>query len=40
LEYKNEIKRNISKNYVFTFLKEFNPTHGIWMIYLASPWEA
>ena len=34
--YKNELKKNISKNYVFTFLKEFNLTHGIWMIYLAS----
>jgi MFS family permease len=36
MEYKNELKKNISKNYVFTFLKEFNLTHGIWMIYLAS----
>lgn len=36
MEYKNELRKNISKNYVFTFLKEFNLTHGIWMIYLAS----
>jgi MFS family permease len=36
MEYKNELNKNISKNYVFTFLKEFNLTHGIWMIYLAS----
>lgn len=36
MEYKNEMKKNISKNYVFTFLREFNLTHGIWMIYLAS----
>ena len=36
MEYKNELKKNISKNYVFTFLREFNLTHGIWMIYLAS----
>lgn len=36
MEYKNDLKKNISKNYLFTFLKEFNLTHGIWMIYLAS----
>ncbi|MBZ9686188.1 MFS transporter [Clostridium estertheticum] len=36
MEYKNELKKNISKNYLFTFLKEFDLTHGIWMIYLAS----
>lgn len=36
MEYKNKLKKNISKNYVFTFLREFNLTHGIWMIYLAS----
>lgn len=36
MDYKNEMKRNVSKNYIFTFLKEFDLTHGIWMIYLAS----
>jgi MFS family permease len=36
MEYKEELKKNISKNYIFTFLKEFDLTHGIWMIYLAS----
>lgn len=36
MEYKNELKKNISRNYIFTFLKGFNLTHGIWMIYLAS----
>ncbi|MBU3188063.1 MFS transporter [Clostridium bowmanii] len=34
--YKNELRKNISKNYLFTFLKDFDLTHGIWMIYLAS----
>jgi len=36
MEYKNELKKNIYKNYLFTFLKDFDLTHGIWMIYLAS----
>jgi MFS family permease len=36
MEYENKLKKNISKNYVFTFLMEFDLTHGIWMIYLAS----
>ena len=36
MEYKNELRKNISKNYIFTFLKEFKVTNGIWMIYLAS----
>ncbi|MFT5875363.1 MAG: MFS family permease [Clostridium sp.] len=36
MKYKNQLKKNITKNYVFTFLMEFNLTHGIWMIYLAS----
>ncbi|MGH4137893.1 MFS transporter [Clostridium sp.] len=36
MEYKNELRKNISKNYLFTFLKDFDLTHGIWMIYLAS----
>ena len=36
MEYKNELKKNIAKNYLFTFLKDFDLTHGIWMIYLAS----
>jgi len=36
MEYKNELKKNISKNYIFTFLMDFDVTHGIWMIYLAS----
>ncbi|MBU3145099.1 MFS transporter [Clostridium sp. CF012] len=36
MEYKNDLEKNISKNYLFTFLKEFDLTHGIWMIYLAS----
>lgn len=36
MEYKKELKKNIPKNYVFTFLRDFDLTHGIWMIYLAS----
>ena len=36
MEYKDGLKRNIPRNYIFTFLKEFKVTNGIWMIYLAS----
>ena len=28
--------KNIIVNYVFTFTRNLNVTHGIWMLYLAS----
>ena len=31
----NNLKNNIYKDYVFTFLSRFDLTHGIWMLYLA-----
>lgn len=36
MEYKNELRKNIIKNYIFTFINRFDLTRGIWMIYLAS----
>jgi MFS family permease len=36
MNYKNKLRKNITKNYIFTFFTEFTFTNGIWMIYLAS----
>lgn len=35
MNYLQQLKRNVCKNYVFTFLNSFNVTRGIWMLYLA-----
>lgn len=35
MNYLQQLKRNVFKNYVFTFLNSFNVTRGIWMLYLA-----
>jgi len=31
-----DLKKNIYKNYIFTFINNFNVTSGIWMLFLAS----
>ncbi|MBZ9633871.1 MFS transporter [Clostridium sp. FP1] len=36
MEYKNKLRKNVFKNYIFTFINRFDLTRGIWMIYLAS----
>jgi MFS family permease len=36
MNYAAELKKNIQRNYLFTFLYNFNLTSSIWMIYLAS----
>jgi MFS family permease len=36
MEYKNKLRKNVFKNYIFTFINRFDITNGIWMIYLAS----
>lgn len=36
MEHHVQLKRNISKNYIFTLLSNVDLTRGIWMIYLAS----
>jgi MFS family permease len=36
MDYKNRLRRNIGRNYIFTLLNNFSFTNGIWMIYLAS----
>lgn len=36
MNYKAELRKNIHRNYLFTFLYNFNLTSSIWMIYLAS----
>jgi MFS family permease len=36
MEYKNKLRKNVFKNYIFTFINRFDLTNGIWMIYLAS----
>ena len=35
-QFKDQLKQNIKKNYVFIFLQNVDLTRGIWMIYLAS----
>lgn len=30
-----QLRDNVRKNYIFSFLSNFNVTHGIWMLYLA-----
>ncbi len=32
----NDLKKNVYKNYIFTFINNFNVTSGIWMLFLAS----
>ncbi|HYE11518.1 MAG TPA: MFS transporter [Patescibacteria group bacterium] len=36
MDYKIQLKKNISKNYIYTLLQNIDLTRGIWMIYLAS----
>ncbi|MBK1810211.1 MFS transporter [Clostridium sp. YIM B02505] len=36
MNYKNRLRKNIRKNYLFVLLNNFSFTNGIWMIYLAS----
>ncbi len=36
MNYSEKLRSNINKNYIFTLLKNFNLTHALWMIYLAS----
>ena len=31
-----DLKKNVYKNYIFTFINNFNVTSGIWMLFLAS----
>jgi MFS family permease len=31
-----DLKKNVHKNYIFTFINNFNVTSGIWMLFLAS----
>src|SRR6056297_792169 len=32
----NDLRKNVYKNYIFTFINNFNVTSGIWMLFLAS----
>ncbi|MFD3157708.1 MFS transporter [Haloimpatiens sp. FM7330] len=36
MNYKNELKNNVVKNYIFLFINNLELKQGIWMIYLAS----
>ncbi|GFZ33754.1 MFS transporter [Clostridium zeae] len=36
MNYKNRLRKNVGKNYLFILLNNFSFTNGIWMIYLAS----
>ena len=36
MNYNAQLKKNISKNYIYTLLQSIDLTRGIWMIYLAS----
>ena len=35
MEFQKKLEQNIYKDYLFTFLREFNVTSGIWMLYLS-----
>lgn len=36
MNYINKLRKNVFRNYIFTFIDRFDLTQGIWMIYLAS----